>query len=677
MKKYFFSLFFIVLLLGCGSQENSKSIKNSNTHFTLFKAPIGTDPIAINQKIVLNFSAALDVNSVNSSSVYIVDDKNESISLEMWLDTAKVTLTPDEYFKPSSTYTIVVTTDVKDTNGSSLSQKYQFPFMTLADIPDTTALQIRAVKPYDNSYDAPLNSDIVLDFNKNISLNSDTLELSVKDENGSDINGSVVVFNTLLKFIPNDDLPADSNISVAFNSEVKDIYGTSYPIEHKWKFTTMPKKWYTYLIEGFQSLVSLKTEKTSYLVRTLSNDENNSLIVVARDGGLDLYSVNYAEFIQKPTISFKSSFALADTVTDMDVVDSHNLAVATLGGGLYHLKIEDATLSLHAHYLDKESLYRVMHTEDFKNLFVVGPEYGLGEFDLNQTKEEVDFVAHYDINETKVPLDIALQNQQYYIADYSGGVGVYDENMSFVKYVEMNASIKKVMLEPDGEGSSSGVAALASSGNGFEMQDTNVTDTGSFIPGAVYSTNSATIGYANVIFVSMLEKGLLLHQPYYEMDYYIDTFGINVAADSVDASWSRYDKTPFIVTLNSDGVLNVFNGRADTSKPLIFTNPSNLESDGLVYDQNLSLSFIDPYLDSTTITQDKFTLKDETNNSLVEYSYKANVDESGDFHVNIDPKKDLTVDNNYSITIDSGISNMLGNRIQQTTTYKFSAVAPQ
>jgi len=379
--------------------------------------------------------------------------------------------------------------------------------------------------------------------------------------------------------------------------------------------------------------------------------------------------------IQKPTISYKSSLALPERITNMDTITKNNLALTTIGGGLYHIKIEDATASLHKHYLDGETLYSVKHTDNYENLFVVGPEYGFGLFDINTTEEEVNFVARYDINETKTPLDVALQEEQYYFADYSGGVAVYDENLTFIKYLDVNASIKKVLAEPQSETSNKEVYALSSSGNGYSIQDGNMTEYGFFLPGSVNSVQVAPLDYSSVIYVSMLEKGLLAHNPYYEMDYYIDTFGINVSADRVNASWSRYNSIGFTVALNSDGLLNVFNGVADRYPPYVYNY--NLEYDGVAYDQNISIYFSDDYLDSTTITKEQFTFKDETKQEYVEFSFSVGHDENDNFYAAIDPNKDLIVDNNYSLTVQTGVADMMGNFLEEPRTFTFTAVAAE
>lgn len=99
--------------------------------------------MSINQKISLEFSADLDISSVDDSSVYILDKNNDLVGLYIGVGNPdnKIILTPYEFLKPSSIYSIVVTTRVKDIQNRSLSQNYVYQFTTLSDTLDTTPLK--------------------------------------------------------------------------------------------------------------------------------------------------------------------------------------------------------------------------------------------------------------------------------------------------------------------------------------------------------------------------------------------------------------------------------------------------------------------------------------------------------------------------------------------------------
>ncbi|MEA2099193.1 MAG: Ig-like domain-containing protein, partial [Campylobacterota bacterium] len=151
MLKIFILFLSIFLFFACSDSSDEKLVKTK--FLSISKAPINNEPVSINQKISLEFSADLDISSVDDSSVYILDKNNDLVGLYIGVGNPdnKIILTPYEFLKPSSIYSIVVTTRVKDIQNRSLSQNYVYQFTTLSDTLDTTPLKIRAIKPDNGS----------------------------------------------------------------------------------------------------------------------------------------------------------------------------------------------------------------------------------------------------------------------------------------------------------------------------------------------------------------------------------------------------------------------------------------------------------------------------------------------------------------------------------------------
>ncbi len=673
MKLSLLSLLFLLFFTACDFNnitDVQDSQKSDTKYLTILKAPVASVPISINHKIELEFSSVLDVESVNSQTAYMLDEYNQSLGLHLEMDNNKITFTPYQYLKPSSLYTVVVTTELKDINQSSLSQNYLYIFSTSKDDVDNTPLTIRALKPDNDARSVAVQSDIIIDFNKNLSLQtqyeSNQYLKVINNETNKTIDGNIEIFNSLLKFSPKDNLPYDSNISVEVVDEIFDMYGNKFVKPLSFSFKTQSDYYGDYIYKGFRSLDKITTDKSSYMIKTIYNDINSSLIAVARQNAIDTYSIDFATLPTKPKIRYLDSYLLTDKINDMFVFKNRYLILGT-SGGIYSLDINNSKISLVQNY-PISNIYGI--TVDNNRLYAVGPEVGLHIFDIDEEKGTFNFNSSQSKDIVGEALDVLLVNNKIFVANYEGSVVVLDSNISStlqvdekadkVKQFEINGSVKKLeFIQHFGEEGL--VYAISSSGriDGINLDASELKKIEDF-PGMIndisiykkfYSEDYSESNY----YISALEKGLYIFGSYTLNIINID--GIVISSDIVEGFTSSI---PFVVTLNQDGILNIFNANIDNSMPYVYSTPYN--NGTIENDANISIYISDYYLDTATISKESFTFKDNTNSQYVDFEISI-LSEDNTITYILNPSFDLVKEREYSIIIDSNISDMLGNRL--------------
>lgn len=122
-------LFFLV---GCGSNNSSEKDIESK-YLKVVYVPTSDDSLVvpIEKYIVLNFTDTLNKETINNSTIYLLDENNHRPPVELYVSEKTVSIIPNEYFIADHLYTIVVTTDVEDIQGRSLYEKFTYIFRTI------------------------------------------------------------------------------------------------------------------------------------------------------------------------------------------------------------------------------------------------------------------------------------------------------------------------------------------------------------------------------------------------------------------------------------------------------------------------------------------------------------------------------------------------------------------
>ncbi|MCW8838937.1 MAG: Ig-like domain-containing protein, partial [Thiovulaceae bacterium] len=408
---YFFIILFSALFfVSCGdggSNAQTTNLSAKTQYLSISKAPASSS-VSIFQNVSLEFSAELNVSSVDSNTAYIMDSLGSVFGSEVEvdeLDNSKITFIPHKYFSPDSSYTIVITTGIKDKLGRSLSENFYHLFSTQAEEVEIATLFVKSTKPSNNKIDIDPSSDFYLEFNRfvsqgNVAGNS---VLELRNANGELVDGISKVFNSTISFIPTDELNTTQEYTLTLIDGVSDMFGNIYDADSNissWNFTTTDAG-FSYNKSGISRISEDDLGKSSYMIRTLKQTSTNSIVVIGTIRGIDLYKINYLIPFSKPSIEFLYSYELPSKVNALATFDDVYIIAGTKENGIYSFAAGESNLIEVSHFPSSESIYGISIGKTqggiIDRAYAVGPKYGMGIFAL-YSNGVLETLTHVDQN---------------------------------------------------------------------------------------------------------------------------------------------------------------------------------------------------------------------------------------------------------------------------------------
>ena len=562
MLKYILALFFSFsilvsfLIIGC---SDDVAVFSSSKPLSITKAP-ADDIVSIFQTISLEFSDDLDASTITDSSAYIMDISGNHVGLHLDIGSPanKVVFTPYQYFKPSSAYTLVITTAIKNTAGESLSTDYVYIFTTQADSVDTSTITLVDINPHLATAD--ISTEISLEFNKFISPEAqyngpDLLSMTCSE---SAISGDIEFFNSVVRFKPTVALPAGANCTINLVGIITDMYGNIYTGPSSWNFTTDA----TEIGDGGYNLLpdsSIDVGTAGYLLCYYPlGGGDQDMIAVAKDGGIDFYYLNAGTFEKQPF-----SLSIASAVTEMVFVDGPNLndamLISTMNDGIYKVQT-NGTNSTVSRYLENESgIYGIAYGKDgsgvVDRIYAVGPQMGMKIFTVDGNGD-MTFDKTVSINGEPLKVvgytySLAALIRKTYVSDYTNGVRVFDENGTFESLVDVNGTIKHIASSNDTIADN--IYAINTIGNIYAI-DAGSPTTAFFVTSIFSNVNDMNYDlFSSKLYISTTKDGYFNYTPNYmvgaDTKILLKSSG-NIVSSINAGGWN--------ITLDSDGTLNIY-----------------------------------------------------------------------------------------------------------------------
>ena len=646
MFKFFLIFVLSIFFIACSGNSSSKN-KDKVSYLSIAKAPVSTaEPVSIDQKIVLLFTAPINPITLSDSSAYIKDVNNTNIglSIDYSIDTNlsslyEFVLTPYEYLKPSQLYTLVVTTSVESILGESLSADYNLSFTTAADTVDDTNLTFEAFKP-SSGLDADPLTDISIEFSKNISSEPEHTDAQIFSvtTGGQDISGSVEVFNSILTFKPDNPLSANTTYNVDLVGDIFDMYGNQYVGDTNWSFTTT----YTLPINfGYKALNTRILLKPASIIRTMHTPIGANVVAVAVQGGVDFFDMSVTSGY--PSLSAKYSYSISSQINSMEIFDDSYVIIGTMSDGVYVLKADDTNVSQISNIASTTPIYGVATGKNddlFTDMaYAVGPDHGLEVFSVGENKT-LTSLRTVDMNDSVplkvvaataadiivtdevtllqsaplrvLPANLVEPTRKVYVADYKGSIEIFDKDGNFTSSIDLNGSIRNLRVIKDYDNVPAKIFATSSLGTSSTI----------FLDGEVYADGYVDIlssaneisNYADIVennfskvYISDPSNGVMVLD-YTHSDSNMTKEGIiSTLGHVVSTSPISDTNSSFLATLDQEGIINIFNAVSDTTVPAITQIPPPYDYNTTTFDANITVTF-DEYINPDTIDNDSFVL---------------------------------------------------------------------
>ncbi|SFV66769.1 hypothetical protein MNB_SM-6-412 [hydrothermal vent metagenome] len=715
--KYTLILGFIFLLLGCGPSDKQSASGSTaeQPYLSVLQAMDSTKAVSINKNILLSFSAKIDASTINDNSVYLMNnEENISVAAHLELsqtDASQLEIVPYSFLKPNTHYTIVVTTEVKDELGRHLSSDYTYPFVTLNESVNNQPLTLRAVKPTPQSKNVLRDTDIILDFSKNISLEpqySSDPYLEVKDQNGTVISGKIEVINSLLIFKPDIILPLDTNISVTLLNNPTDIYGAqSYDVSlpHRWWFKTRSS---SDAIDqnnrGYAVLDTLQIKGNPFDVKNIYDDSYNtnidSFVAVASPHQVDIIKVNYQNNHNvpiTPTLELNQTIGFNTTIVAIETAGTRNIGyyettaereidndssiigyAATIDNTIVSIDLVNSSEKL---VYTHAPVYKLKKIADDK-LMALEPTYGYDIFTINKDKSLTPYKSVENNNTlyldavqvTRYDQDAQADVTNIYVADYNGGVDMYDANATFKRRLDLNSSI--VFLAADYIDDRFFAVNSLGKVEVFDINGTLPPVAISELPSRCYNIDVITFNYdedliAHLVY-SVGDLGVY-REDGHGYDNYVFynqskiTFPSSVIASAI-VEYRRWElmgySKPFLISLDDLGRVEITNLKQDTESPVVYGSAPDSSSTSLKIDDSIYIYFSEMYLDATQISAKNFIINDLDTNETVPFTLSYNALPYKLYNFILKPDENLTSGHHYSVIVDKNISDMVGNKLE-------------
>ena len=690
MYKFLFFVIVSLFFVACSSNnQDSTETQETTKYLSISKAPI-VDFVPIFNKLTLEFNAELNTSSVTDSSAYIEDENGTKVGLyrgiSVDINKTKVIFTPYQYLKPSKTYTIFVTTDVKSIDGLSLSQDYNASFVTANDTLDLSSLDFELFKPSSDT-NVSIYTNISIQFSKNISdealydgsLFSGNPFIEVKKSDGTVVDGMINFFNSIVTFVPQAPLELNETYNVELLGRVTDMYGNVYNGNKTWSFSTAAAS--VPVNVGFKPLSTFALAENATYIRAMQTRNADDVLAVATQSGVRFFDLNISSTGYQ-TITPKYDFSIPSQINTIEECDNQYLMVGTMNDGIYILELNETILNLHSHLIttNNSAVSGVTCAKDVNNttdtIYAVGPELGMDIFTIEQN-DTISFTQNIPVNDGvafKVSTLSYTDYTQYpeafvrrvYVADYENGVRIYDENGSLEMLVDLNGSTRSVAplmgeFEPYGIYATNSIGTVTSIGlDGNITQMTNF-DIPSFASDMTMLIDSQT--YLFKMYIVDPDKGMMI----LNLDYNgvsEESIISSTPNNIISASVVKNTSLGLIATLDSQGNISIYNAVSDTLAPTISSVPSNLFGT----DVNITIVFSE-YVNSLDINETYFTIEKYYTGEDVPFTLLPSANAKTFI---LKPDTNLTSYTDYNVTIHGNIVDRVGNVFNDGNDYIFT-----
>ncbi len=227
-----------------GNAMASNFVWSFTTADTIAPTVTSTNPandatsVAANTPIAATFSEAMDPTTTIASNVTVTDPALVLISGTVAYAGNTMTFTPDAPLADGTTYTVTVTTGVKDLAGNAMAGNFVWSFTTAAAL-DTTAPTVVSTSPATDAANVPANTTIAATFSE--AMDSTTTiagNVTVTDPALVLISGTVAYAGNTMTFTPDAPLADGTTYTVTVTTGVKDLAGNAIASNFVWSFTT-------------------------------------------------------------------------------------------------------------------------------------------------------------------------------------------------------------------------------------------------------------------------------------------------------------------------------------------------------------------------------------------------------------------------------------------------------
>ncbi|HLO56783.1 MAG TPA: Ig-like domain-containing protein [Saprospiraceae bacterium] len=222
-----------------GNALQSDYVWTFSTGEILSPLVVSTDPVNLEQNVTLNkiitatFSMPMNAATINSSTFYISTNGVKIGGVVTFIGTT-ASFTPSEDLKSNTVYTGFISTNVKNTEGTSLVADYTWTFTTGS----LKAPMVISTDPTNNAVNVPLDKVVSATFSEPMNNSTITNTTFIIRDGATIISGSLSYIGSTATFTPDVTFISGTLYTGRITTGVKNLLGVSLTDDYVWTFTT-------------------------------------------------------------------------------------------------------------------------------------------------------------------------------------------------------------------------------------------------------------------------------------------------------------------------------------------------------------------------------------------------------------------------------------------------------
>jgi len=221
----------VSIITGCAKDDFQETLGLCPT-VTSTNPINGSTSVPLNQVITVNFNEEINPASINASSFVVTG--NSTIAGTLTYSGLTATFTPSVNLTQNTTYSVKITTAVKDFRGNALQEDYIFTFSTGATLQPI----VISTSPTNNETSVVLNKVVSATFNMPMdaaTINTTTFTLK---QGTTSILGVVTYSGNNAFFTPSSNLTSNTVYTATITTGAKNTVNTPLAANYVWNFTT-------------------------------------------------------------------------------------------------------------------------------------------------------------------------------------------------------------------------------------------------------------------------------------------------------------------------------------------------------------------------------------------------------------------------------------------------------
>lgn len=210
--------------------DNAPRITDTNPNHNEKEVPV-------HSAVVANFNKPMDPSTINTAA-FLLQRESTTIAGNVSYSESSAVFTPTDNLESGQTYSAVIKSSVRDSEGNSLKEDYRWNFSTEKEDLDTVSPRISSTTPADEADGVAVSQRIMATFSEKMNASTISASTFLLSGEGRSVDGSITYSENTAAFTPDENLSHATAYTATVTTGAEDPAGNPLEAEYQWTFTT-------------------------------------------------------------------------------------------------------------------------------------------------------------------------------------------------------------------------------------------------------------------------------------------------------------------------------------------------------------------------------------------------------------------------------------------------------